>query len=116
MGETKDREAVDLTKGIEASSLTDGGLLLGRVGAEIDIFSDNGGVLADSIDTFLRHGVQNAVTAGTAPFTGVFRPETTFAGFVGASPAGNWRLRLRDDFNGDIGTLDAYEIAMCVMP
>ena len=43
MGETQNREAVDLTAGVEASSLTDGSLLLGRVGDEQVVLARTGG-------------------------------------------------------------------------
>jgi cysteine-rich repeat protein len=90
--------------------------LSGPSGPEVGVTSDNGSLNDNYTNTFFRDGVPTLVTAGTAPFTGVFVPETPFTQFVGASATGAWTLRVADDTATDTGTLDGYEIAMCIDP
>jgi len=96
---------------LDISLAAPGGTLPGA-----DLCSDNGGAGDNFTSTFLRDGVATAVTAGTAPFTGVFRPETALATFAGQSVNGTWTLRFDDDAAGDIGEVTAAEIAFCVTP
>jgi subtilisin-like proprotein convertase family protein len=54
----------------------------------------------------------NSISAGSAPFTGNFRPQhDQLARFDGKSRRGTWTLRVRDLFAGDVGTLRAWGVA-----
>ncbi len=85
-------------------------------GGQRDVCSDNGSDGDNFVDTFFRDGVATAVTSGTAPFTGVYRPESVFSFFTGQTVAGNWTVRVADDASGDLGSVTSTEIAFCVDP
>ncbi len=48
------------------------------------------------------------ITAGTAPYSGRFRPVQALAAFNGKIPAGNWTLQIENDDPNTIGTLDTW--------
>ncbi len=58
-----------------------------------------------STPTTFDDSAATSITAGTAPFAGVYRPEESLATLNGKSPTGTWRLRVNDDTAGDTGTL-----------
>ncbi len=79
--------------------------LIGPEGTRVELFTDVGG-RADFATTVLDDEAATAITAGSAPFTGSFRPEGTLAAFDGADPNGTWTLELTDDHaEGYVGTL-----------
>lgn len=86
----------------------------------LDVCTDNGGT-GDNFGnmmqaTFLRDGVPTAVTAGVAPFAGVFRPEAAFSTVTTQPVSGTWSLRAADDAAGDTGSVTAFDLAFCVNP
>jgi cysteine-rich repeat protein len=82
-----------------------------------DLSSGNGSSGDNYTRTFIDDGAATAITAGTAPFTGRFRPEqsisTSGAGFRGQLAGGTWSLRLFDTATGDTGTLNAWTLLTC---
>jgi subtilisin-like proprotein convertase family protein len=51
------------------------------------------------------------ISAGTAPYAGSFRPQRDqLSRFDGKSRRGTWTLRVRDLFEGDTGTLEAWRL------
>ena len=51
------------------------------------------------------------ISAGTAPYTGNFRPQNDqLSRFDGKSRRGTWTLRVRDLFEGDAGTLQGWGV------
>ncbi|HMP17842.1 MAG TPA: proprotein convertase P-domain-containing protein, partial [Gemmatales bacterium] len=54
----------------------------------------------------------NPISAGTAPFTGSFRPEQPLSAFHGISGNGTWTLRVRDVVSSDTGTLQNWSITV----
>src|SRR6185369_8146178 len=52
-----------------------------------------------------------AISAGSAPFTGAFRPENAFSTLTG-NPNGTWTLKAFDDGSSSIGTLNNWSITM----
>jgi hypothetical protein len=74
------------------------------------VLSDRNGGLDDNYtDTVFADGGDD-ITTGTAPFTGTFEPEGgTFADtFAGEEITGDWVLSVVDGFQGDDGTLNAF--------
>jgi cysteine-rich repeat protein len=78
-----------------------------------DLSSDNGGSADNYTRTFLDDAAATAVTAGTAPFTGRFRPEQPLAGLRGQPADGTWTLNVADDLSGDAGTLNGWSLIAC---
>jgi subtilisin-like proprotein convertase family protein len=51
-----------------------------------------------------------AISAGTPPFTGSFRPETPLSAADGAQANGNWKLKATDLGTNDVGTIDSWKL------
>ena len=73
-----------------------------------------GGVTgANLTDTVFDEQAALSITAGTAPFTGHFRPEeplSTFTGMTAAQASGVWTLRITDFRNGNVGALNNWAL------
>jgi subtilisin-like proprotein convertase family protein len=78
-------------------------------GSNINLSSDNGGGGNNYTNTVFTSGVGTAITSGSAPFTGNYTPEVAFSNLTGTAN-GNWKLRITDDYSGDIGDLLDWEI------
>tara|TARA_B100001559_G_scaffold320065_1_gene331140 strand:+ start:1440 stop:4295 length:2856 start_codon:yes stop_codon:yes gene_type:complete len=78
-------------------------------GSSIDLSSDNGGGGNNYTNTVFTSGVGTAITSGSAPFTGNYTPEVAFSNLTGTAN-GNWKLKIADDYSGDIGDLLDWEI------
>ncbi|HRI65721.1 MAG TPA: DUF4215 domain-containing protein, partial [Polyangium sp.] len=92
--------------------------LIGPYGVERDLATDVG-TAANFLGTQFSDSAATAITAGTAPYTGVFRPEFTIsdaAGFGNQSANGNWSLRIADDTSTLTGNLKAWSLALCIDP
>jgi cysteine-rich repeat protein len=82
----------------------------------LDVCSDNGGSGDNFTSTVVDSTCAVAVTGGTAPFSGCYQPETTFATFVGSPLGRSWALRVADDAGGDTGSVQSWALAVCVTP
>jgi len=83
--------------------------LISPAGTVLMLSDQNGGGGDNYTGTIFQDGGANITTA-SAPFTGVFQPEggTFAATFDGEAVAGDWTLRVFDNFGGDQGTLDNF--------
>jgi subtilisin-like proprotein convertase family protein len=88
--------------------------LTNPAGTSVDLTSDNYG--ANFTHTVFIDSTTTAITAGTAPYTGSFKPETALSTISGGVVGGTWNLIVYDDAYGDSGTLNSYKIAFCVAP
>jgi len=75
-------------------------LLVNRRGADGDNFTA----------TLLDDEALVAISAGTAPFAGSYRPDAPLAGFDGKSAAGLWTLRIVDTTANNVGTLNSWSL------
>ena len=89
-------------------------------GQILELTSDNGYLGENFRNTLFIDSAPQSITAGSAPFTGSYRPEgtltfsgtpvirtgniTALSGFNGYNPNGNWVLRIGDDAGLDTGT------------
>ena len=90
-------------------------------GTTVDLSSNNGGgndnygtacTPDENRTTFLDSAV-TAITAGTAPFVGTFRPEQPLAAFAGKSgnaANGVWKIRVSDQAGLDTGVLQCWSL------
>lgn len=70
-----------------------------------EISTDNGGNNPNFIGTVIRDAGATNITAGTAPFTGTFKPEgAAFSTYTGGL-SGNWTLWVIDDQSSTTGAL-----------
>ncbi|MCF6365127.1 MAG: proprotein convertase P-domain-containing protein, partial [Bacteroidales bacterium] len=51
-----------------------------------------------------------AISAGTAPFTGTFTPETALSALDTKTSTGNWNLRVCDGASADIGSIESWQL------
>lgn len=79
--------------------------LVGPDGTRVELSTDNGSSGDNFTNTVFDDSAATAITAGAAPFTGSFRPETPLAALNGIQANGSWRLEITDDLGGDSGTL-----------
>ena len=66
---------------------------------------------ADASRTTFDDSAATAITAGSPPFVGTFRPQSPLSAFIGTSPFGAWRLHIQDSFgSGSPDTLRAWSL------
>lgn len=75
-------------------------ILVNRRGADGDNFTA----------TLMDDEALNAISGGTAPFAGSYRPDNALSGFDGKSAAGTWTLRIVDTTANNTGTLNSWSI------
>jgi subtilisin-like proprotein convertase family protein len=79
--------------------------LTSPAGTKITLFNQRGSSGDNLTNTVFDDQATTAISAGTAPFTGRFRPESPLSNFTGQQANGTWTLNLSDRFSGDVGTL-----------
>lgn len=95
--------------------------LIAPTGEILELSTDNGNSNDNYINTIFSDFGATNITMGSAPFTGIFKPEGSFTpsgrpvfrtanvdsfdGFKGIEPNGDWILRIGDDAGNDIGAL-----------
>jgi hypothetical protein len=91
--------------------------LVSPLGSRIELFTDIGGSGDNFLGTILSDTAPDAagaaptpITAGTAPFTGRFRPEGFLSALEGENPNGSWTLEVTDDAGGDVGSLISWSL------
>ncbi len=81
-------------------------------GTRVELFTDVGGSGHDFFGTTLDDEAATAISSGTAPFTGSYRPEGLLRDFDGENPNGSWTLQITDDAGGDFGMLNAWVVSI----
>ena len=71
----------------------------------VELSTDNGGAGDNYVNTVFDSQAAIAITAGSPPYTGSFRPEASLSVFNGLNINGTWTLRVGDDGLGDQGLL-----------
>ena len=62
--------------------------------------------------TIFDDSAATAISAGTAPFAGTFRPESVLSAMNGKPSNGTWKLRVQDTADLDVGTIGCFTIEM----
>lgn len=88
--------------------------LIGPNGTEVILVEDEGSSGDNFTNTVFDDDAATSIEDGSAPFTGVFRPEGNLADFIGLSSAGDWTLHITDDANLDGGNLLSWSLQLCV--
>ena len=91
----------DLTLALQHPDGTEAVLVNQRGGAGAHFGTGECGL---AVYTVLDQSAAESIAAGTAPFAGSYRPETTLEVFNGKPLNGTWRLRMKDDYETDSGT------------
>jgi len=78
----------------------------------INLSSDNGGSGNNYTNTNFDDAAATAITAGSAPFTGTYRPEVALSAFDTKATNGTWNLKVADDATGDVGTVTGWQLEL----
>ena len=85
-------------------------------GKSVKLFDDVGFQEEDFKNTILDDEASVSIKDGSEPFTGFFKPEGNLRDFDGRDTAGDWELKIEDDWNDDrsanVGTLNAWRIVV----
>jgi uncharacterized repeat protein (TIGR01451 family) len=104
----EDETVLDVDVRLNITHTYDGDMdifLIGPEGTRVELTSDNGGTGENFIDTIFDDEAPTSITAGSAPFTGRFRPEGSLATLDGLPATGDWTLEVTDDAGIDQGQL-----------
>jgi subtilisin-like proprotein convertase family protein len=89
--------------------------LISPTGTTITLVNRRGGGGDNFSGTTLDDAAATAISSGSAPFTGTFRPESPLSTFAGENPYGVWKLRITDQAGGDVGTLNTWSINATIL-
>lgn len=81
-------------------------------GTRVELFTDVGANGNNFASTILDDEADIAITTGSAPFTGRYRPEGLLATLDGYDAQGTWTLEIYDDASADQGTLNHWAIVI----
>jgi autotransporter-associated beta strand protein len=92
--------------------------LIGPDGTTVILSAANGGsgqnygsATNDASRSTFDDAAATAITSGTAPFVGTFRPQSPLSAFNGNTNVnGYWRLHMADGYGGSLGTLRAWSL------
>jgi subtilisin-like proprotein convertase family protein len=84
--------------------------LIAPDGTRVELFTDVGSSGENFANTILDDEAATAITSGTAPFAGSYRPEGSLAVLDGKSITGTWTLEVIDDMSGITGTLNSWSL------
>ena len=86
--------------------------LFGPGGQSATLVNRRGGSGDNFTNTTLDDEAAAAISAGAAPFSGTYRPETTLTTFDGRNARGTWTLEVYDGAAQDVGTLTAFSLIL----
>ncbi|MBD1938468.1 proprotein convertase P-domain-containing protein [Microcoleus sp. FACHB-68] len=83
--------------------------LVSPSGTRVELFTDLAGG-SGLTNTILDEAAATSITAGSAPFSGSYRPEGMLANFNGEDARGVWKLEIADDTAGNIGRINNWSV------
>jgi uncharacterized delta-60 repeat protein len=86
--------------------------LVGPSGHEVVLIHQRGLSGDNFTNTVLDDEATRALSTGSAPFTGSFKPEDPLSGFDGLDPNGTWTLKVTDLFDTEGGTINSWSLAI----
>ncbi len=78
--------------------------------SRIELFTDVGDSGDHFVDTILDDQAPASIAAGTAPFTGRYRPEGSLSGLIGKDIHGQWKLEITDDSSNAAGRVNSWAL------
>jgi subtilisin-like proprotein convertase family protein len=85
-------------------------VLISPSGTRVQLFSGVGGNGANFNGTTFDDSAANAISTGSAPFTGTFKPSQLLSALNNESAAGTWWLEITDSSGGGSGTLNGWSL------
>jgi subtilisin-like proprotein convertase family protein len=89
-------------------------VLIAPNGTRVLLANQLGGAGQNYTGTIFDDEAATAITSGTAPFTGRFRPQQPLSALDGIPANGTWKLEIQDIGSGDVGTLDSWSLTLSV--
>jgi subtilisin-like proprotein convertase family protein len=86
--------------------------LISPAGTRVELVTDVGSAERNFTGTTLDDEAAIAITAGSAPFSGRFRPESPLSAVDSQDPNGTWRLEITDDLAADAGALQSWSLTL----
>lgn len=86
--------------------------LVSPAGTRVLLFNAIGGLGQNFVNTVLDDSAATPIGAGTAPFTGTFRPAEMLSAFVAQQGTGTWTLEITDMALGEVGTIENWSMAI----
>jgi subtilisin family serine protease/subtilisin-like proprotein convertase family protein len=86
--------------------------LVGPGGQAVTLASGVGGSGDNFFNTVFDDQAAVAITAGSAPFSGTYRPAGKLSTFNGLGANGTWTLRVTDSFTTDTGTINSWSVTI----
>jgi subtilisin-like proprotein convertase family protein len=86
--------------------------LIAPDGTKVTLANRNGSSADNFINTVFDDQASAAITSGSAPFTGTFRPVGLLAKLNGKNANGVWTLQVADVTRQDSGTLDSWSLSI----
>ncbi len=92
-------------------------VLVGPDGTRLTLFSQVGGLGSNFTNTVFSDSAAQSIAAGSAPFTGTFRPSGVggLAVFNGKSIEGDWKLEITNTRGGAAGLLRGWSLSVTPM-
>ena len=84
--------------------------LIAPDGSKTDLSVNNGLGGDNYVSTVFTNSASSSITAGTAPFTGLFLPQQAFTNLSGGAN-GTWQLKVRDVSVNDVGSLIKWSLS-----
>jgi subtilisin-like proprotein convertase family protein len=109
------RAVADLDVRVAISHPSDGDLILQLIapnGTVINLAGNLGGGGGDYDRTVFDDQAAGAITSGSPPFGGSFRPQGSLGQLNGLNPNGTWTLRVSDTVAGNTGTLTDFTLTI----
>jgi len=87
--------------------------LVGPDGTQVELFTDVGiNSMDDFKNTILDDEASTSVRDGRGRFTGIYKPEGKLSAFDGKNAMGTWKLKISDDWAGNVGTLNSWRMVI----
>ncbi len=83
-------------------------------GTSVMLSTDNGSSGDNFTDTIFNDACATFVTAGVSPFNGCYKPEAPLSAIHGQSSLGDFVLKVSDDANLVMGSVNSWSLTLCV--
>ncbi|MFC1604139.1 sugar-binding protein [Planctomycetota bacterium] len=86
--------------------------LIGPDGTQVELFTDVGVWDKNFKNTVLDDEAGTSIKNGSGSFTGIYKPEGKLSAFDGKNAQGTWKLKISDDWNSGVGTLNSWGLTI----
>ncbi len=84
--------------------------LISPASIEVPLAINRGGLNANYINTVFDDAASTAISSGSAPFTGTYRPESLLSAFDGQNSNGTWRFKVKQEYCCYYGKIDSWTL------